>query len=180
MVLLIGILVSATALFCALTNSFALTNVMLGAGLSAALMWLFRKQISPKPLAPIGLSFHLLLFAPVLIYYLLVDIIAGTIKVALITLRIKPLVKPGIVKIPLKAHSPYGVGPVGFFITLSPGSVLLTIDWDERQMLVHAIDASNPDQIRRDAEKYYRLWEYGPYRPTSHEPAPEEGDGANA
>jgi hypothetical protein len=52
---------------------------------------------------------------------------------------------------------------VGYFITLSPGSFLVDVDWDAGEMLVHVIDASDPEAVRRDAEKYYRLWEYGPY-----------------
>lgn len=165
MILLIGILAVSTAIFCAMVGEFVWQNIVVGAVISLGLMYAFRRQITPRPLAPMGLSLHLLVYTPVLFYYLLIDILKGTWLVLTTTLGLRPLTNPGIVKLPLGAHSIYGVGPVGFFITLSPGSFLVDIDFDERVMLVHVLDGSNPDAVRRDAEKYYRLWEYGPYKP---------------
>jgi hypothetical protein len=52
---------------------------------------------------------------------------------------------------------------------------MVDIDWDERVMLVHVIDASDPDAVRKDAEKYYRLWEYGTYIPQPLKESDEEG-----
>jgi multisubunit Na+/H+ antiporter MnhE subunit len=99
----------------------------------------------------------------------LVDIVKGTWLVASIVVGIRPLTHPGIVKIPLGNHSPAGVGIVGLLVTISPGSFMVDIDWDERVMLVHYMDARNPAQLRADVEKYYRLWEYG-----MHLPEPDE------
>jgi multisubunit Na+/H+ antiporter MnhE subunit len=39
--------------------------------------------------------------------------------------------------------------------TLSPGSVLVDIDWQRRDMLLHVIDASDPDAVRADLERFY-------------------------
>jgi multisubunit Na+/H+ antiporter MnhE subunit len=111
------------------------------------------------------MALHILLYSPVLFWYLLIDILKGTYQILTITIGLRPLVQPGIVKIPIGAHTPTGVGPVGFFVTMSPGTFLVDIDWEEGVMLVHAIDATDPDAVRRDAEKYYRLWEYGAYAP---------------
>lgn len=166
MILLVGVYVASTAVFCAVVGDFTWQNILVGSLVSIAIMLIFRGQITPRPLAPVGLSMHLLLYAPVLAYYLFVDILKGTWQVVATTIGIRPLRSPGIVKIPIATHSPYGVGPVGFFITLSPGSFLVDVDWDNREMLVHVLDGSDPEAIRRDAEKYYRLWEYGEYQPT--------------
>lgn len=162
MIILLAILTSSTAVFCMVIGSFAWQNVVLGGALSATLMLVFRNQVAPRPLPPVGLSLHILLYAPVLAYYLLVDIIRGTWLVTRVTLGLEPLRRPGIIKYPLPVESHYGAGPVGYFITLSPGSFLVDIDWEERVLLVHVLDASDPDALRRDAEKYYRLWEYAP------------------
>lgn len=165
MILLLGMLLSTAAIFCMTVGEFSWQNVVVGLTIGGALIVLFRRHVIPRPLPPAGLSSHLILYFPVLAWFLLIDIIKGTWLVTTITLGIRPLESPGIVKIPLGNHSPYGIGPVGYFVTLSPGTFLVDIDWDQRVMLVHSIDASNPDQVRRDAEKYYRLWEYGEFIP---------------
>jgi|GEM_PF-1660369 len=165
MILILGILISSVAIFSLMTADFSGQNLMVGLVLSTVLLWVFRRQVIPRPLPRTDFSFHLLVYAPVLFWYLFIDILKGTWIVSLTTLGLRPLRKPGIVKFPIGAHSPYGVGPVGYFITLSPGSFMVDVDWENREMLVHVIDASDPDALRRDAEKYYRLWEFGHYKP---------------
>lgn len=165
MIVLTGILASSTLVFGLMTADFGWQNLLVGFIISAVLLWTFRKQVLPGPLPRAGFSFHLLLYAPVLVWYLLIDILKGTWIVTLTTLGLRPLRQPGIVTLPIGGHSRYGVGPVGFFVTLSPGSFMVEIDWEAQEMLVHVIDASDPGAVRRDAEKYYRLWEYGPNSP---------------
>ena len=176
MILIIGILASSVFLFGLMTADFSWQNMVLGFAISVALLWGFRKQVIPRPLPPSGFALHLVIYAPVLFWYLFIDILKGTWAVTLTTLGIRPLRKPGIVTLPLGQHSPYGIGPVGYFITLSPGSFLVEVDWDAREMLVHVIDASNPEAVHRDAEKYYRLWEYGVYIPKELPGSDQEED----
>lgn len=162
MILLLATFVSSVAIFCMMVGDFGWQNILVGSGITAVLMHIFRAQIVPRPLPPVGLSMHLLLYSPVLFYYLFIDIMKGTWQVVKVSLGIEPLRRPGIIKYPIPTKSPYGAGPVGYFITLSPGSFLVDIDWEENVLLVHVLDASDPDALRRDAEKYYRLWEYAP------------------
>lgn len=165
MILIIGLIVASSAIFTLIVSDFSWENIVVAVTLSTALLVIFRRHALPRSLPPNGLALHLLIYSPVLIWYLFIDILKGTYQIITITLGLRPLVQPGIVKLPIGAHSPSGVGPVGFFVTLSPGSFLVDVDWDERVMLVHVIDASDPDEVRKDAEKYYRLWEYGTYLP---------------
>lgn len=165
MILMFGIWAASATIFCMIIGSFAWQTVAVGGVISLVVMWMFHQQITPKPIPPAGLSLHILVYLPVLVWYLFIDILKGTWQVVMTTLGVRPLSHPGIIRIPLATHSPYGVGPVGFFITLSPGSFMVDVDWEEKVMLVHVLDASDPEAIRRDAEKYYRLWEYGRYKP---------------
>jgi multicomponent Na+:H+ antiporter subunit E len=174
-ILVLAILFSSAAIFCMMVTDFSWENILVALALSGALMFMFRRQILPRPLPSTGLSLHLIIYAPVLFWYLFIDILKGTYQIITITLGVRPLRKPGIVKIPIGAHSAYGVGPVGYFITLSPGSFMVDIDWEEKMMLVHVVDASDPEAIRRDAEKYYRLWEY--QHASAGEPADTNGEG---
>lgn len=167
MILIVGILLSSTLIFALMTADLTWQNLVVGFVISLGLLWILRRQILPRPLPPNGFAWHLIIYAPVLLWYLFVDILKGTWTVSLTTLGLRPLRKPGIVKFPIGAHSPYGVGPVGYFITLSPGSFMVDVDWDAGEMLVHVIDASDPEGLRRDAEKYYRLWEFGRFKPVT-------------
>jgi multisubunit Na+/H+ antiporter MnhE subunit len=175
MILALSIVISSAIVFCLIVTDFSWQNIVLALAISSALTYIFRKQVLPRKLPPVGLSLHIIIYSPVLAWYLFIDILKGTYQIVSITLGLRPLVKPGIVKIPIGAHSAYGVGPVGYFITLSPGSFMVDIDWDERVMLVHVIDASDPNAVRKDAEKYYRLWEYGTYIPEPLKESDEEG-----
>ena len=166
MMLLLGILLSSTVIFALTIGDLGWQNLLLGLVVSLACMVLFRQQLVPRPLPPNELALHLLLVSPRFFWYLLVDILEGTWRVAMITLGLRPLARPGIVRLPLGVHSPYGLGPVGYFLTLSPGSFMVDIDWDRREMLVHVVDASDPEAVRASAEKYYRLWEFGRFAPT--------------
>lgn len=178
MILLIGIFISTVSIFCMVIGDFGWQNLIVGALLTAGVMAIFRKQIMPEPLPPIALSMHLIIYAPVLLYFLLVDILKGTWQVVRTTLGIDPLRHPGIIKISFQGYSDYGVGPIGYFITLSPGSFMVDIDWEERVMLIHVLDATDPDAVRRDAERYLRLWAYiPPKRDIEPElPTPPEDD----
>ena len=162
MILLLGVFAASVSVFCLVIGDFGWQNLLLGAGIVMPVMYVFRRQITPDPLPPPGLSLHLLVYAPVLLYYLFIDILGGSWQVIRVTLGMSPLRHPGIVRVSFKDFSAYGVGPIGFFITLSPGSFLVDVDWDKQVMLIHVLDASDPDAVRRNAERYLRLWAYEP------------------
>jgi multisubunit Na+/H+ antiporter MnhE subunit len=159
------ITLSLTLIYALALASFAPQDLMVGVLLSVGFVLIYRKTLFPESLPKGEYVLHILLFMPKFLGMLAWDIVKGTWQVTTFVIGLRELDHPGIVKIPLGNHSPPGTGIVGLFITLSPGSFLVDIDWEERVMLVHVIDASNPDTIREDAEKYYRLWEYGTHLP---------------
>lgn len=173
MMLVIGTIIVSTIVFGLMTADMSWQNILVGFGLSSGVLLLFRKEALPKPLPPTGFATQVILTSPLLAWYLLIDIIKGTWMVLTTTLGLRPLRQPGIVKMSIAQYSPYGVGPVGYFITLSPGSFMVDVDWEAREMLVHVLDASDPDQVRADAEKYYRLWAR---KETTQRPEDQGGD----
>lgn len=84
------------------------------------------------------------------------DVAVGTWEVALVTLHLRPLHNPGIVAIPIGERSPVGVSVTALVMTLSPGEFLVEVDWERKVMLMHVIDATNPEDIRRSHEEFYR------------------------
>ncbi len=178
MTFLTVIILGLTLVYALVLASFAPQDLLMGAFLATSLVWIYRRTLFPKSLPEGEYVLHILAFMPKFLGMLVWDILKGTWQVTTFVVGLKALDHPGIVKIPLGNHSRAGTGIVGLFVTLSPGSFLVDIDWEERVMLVHVIDASNPDTTREDAEKYYRLWEYGTHIPNALED-PAERAGAS-
>lgn len=83
------------------------------------------------------------------------EILIGSVRVALIVLGVRKLEHPGIVAVPIGERSRLGVVVTGVTTTLAPGSIVLDVDWDRRMILVHVIDASDPDRVRADMQRLY-------------------------
>jgi multisubunit Na+/H+ antiporter MnhE subunit len=66
---------------------------------------------------------------------------------------------PGIVPIPIAERTPLGVTITSLVTTLSPGTFLVDVDEADRSMLMHVIDASNPDAVREEYEVFYRRYQ---------------------
>lgn len=169
MIFLVVITLGLTLLYALTLASFAPQDLLMGMLLSIGFVWIYRRTLFPGKLPDGPYVLHILAFAPKFLVMLVWDIIRGTWQVTTFVIGLKALDHPGIVTIPLGNHSRAGTGIVGLFVTLSPGSFLVDIDWEGRVMLVHVIDASDPDATREDAEKYYRLWEYGTHIPDAPE-----------
>ncbi|MBA2375274.1 MAG: Na+/H+ antiporter subunit E, partial [Rubrobacter sp.] len=43
--------------------------------------------------------------------------------------------------------------------TLSPGTYLVEVDWERGVWLIHALDASDPDEVRRDRHEFYERYQ---------------------
>jgi multisubunit Na+/H+ antiporter MnhE subunit len=125
--------------------------------LSGVLVYAFRSFVfggQPDPLT--GLTGRAVAFFP-FVMAVVWDVLKGTWEVALITLHIKPLVEPGVVKLPVGERTPNGVAVLGLVTTLSPGAFL--IETNREFMLIHVIDASDPDAFREDREDFYRRYQ---------------------
>jgi len=85
----------------------------------------------------------------------LADIVQGTWDVALRVLHLRRLERPGVVRIPIGERSEHGVAVAALATTLSPGSVLIDVDWERGDLLLHVIDASEPDQVRERLQRFY-------------------------
>ena len=137
--------------------SFHPWDLFFGAVFSGALVYAFRSFVfggQPSPLA--GLAERAAAFLPFVVVVVW-DVLKGTWEVALITLHIKPLVEPGVVKLPVGERTPTGVAVLGVVTTLSPGAFL--IEANDEFMLIHVIDASDPDAFREDRENFYQRYQ---------------------
>jgi multicomponent Na+:H+ antiporter subunit E len=77
--------------------------------------------------------------------------------VALVTLHLRPLRSTGVVKVPVGERTPTGVAVSALVTTLSPGAFL--IEANEEFMMLHLIDASDPDAVREKHEDFYQRYQ---------------------
>lgn len=147
-----------TFVYALVLGSFAPADLAMGVGISGALVFLTRRlTFREKPSSP-DLLRRFIYFWPFLVAEIW-NIVTGTWSVALITLHIRPLVSPGIVAVPIGDRTPAGVAISAMATTLSPGTFLVDVDWENDVMLIHAIDASDPDEVRKEHQEFYRKWQ---------------------
>lgn len=134
-------------------------DLAFGALFGGVLLWSSRRFVFADggrpggPLPPRLLAF--VPFAAAVVW----AILKGTWDVALVVLHVRPLVHPGIVAVPIGERSRLGVVVATLETSLSPGSVLVDIDWERRIMLIHFIDASDPDKIRAEQHRFYERYQ---------------------
>jgi multisubunit Na+/H+ antiporter MnhE subunit len=87
------------------------------------------------------------------------EIITGTWRVALVVLHLRSLASPGIVAVPLGERTRHGAAVSGLLLSIAPGEYLVDIDWERGVMLVHVIDASDPDEIRERMLQNYNRYQ---------------------
>lgn len=127
------------------------TGVLLGTVLVILLG--SRLRLAPEPGAVTSAQ-RVVWFAP-FVAAVLADILQGTWDVALRVLHLRHVARPGVVRIPIGERTAHGVGVSALATTLSPGTVLIDVDWDRGDLLLHVIDASDPDQVRERLQRFY-------------------------
>ncbi len=155
-ILLLAILTSTYALTVA---SFAWEDLVLGFGLSVTLLVTFRRSMLPDRLQHPATTIKAVVMLPVYVVRVIWSIITGTITVTMYVLGLRGLEHPGIVAVPIGDRSAGGVAVTSLALTLSPGSFLVDVDWDERLMFVHVIDASDPDAVREELQTMYERYQ---------------------
>jgi multisubunit Na+/H+ antiporter MnhE subunit len=134
-------------------------DVLLGALLGTGLLFSFRHFLfSGESLPPPTLLRRMVMFIPYA-GVVVADIIAGTWQVALVVLHIRPLSHPGIVAVPIGERSSLGVAVTGMASTLSPGSFLVDVEWEQGVMLFHVLDASDADAVRQGYQRLYERFQ---------------------
>jgi len=147
-----------TVVFCLALASFAPWDMVIGALLGSLVLAVFHGAVPAIP-GPAedrlpswpSRAIRFFPFAGITVW----EILIGSVRVALIVMGVRKLEHPGIVAVPIGDRSKFGVMVTGITTSLSPGSIVLDVDWDRNLMLVHVIDASDPDQIRSDMQELY-------------------------
>jgi len=96
---------------------------------------------------------------PAAIEYVLIviwDIIKSNITVAMIVLlRPRAGLRPAWITVPVELTSPEAITVLAGTITMTPGTVTADIAADGRALLIHCLDAPDPDAVRDDIKARY-------------------------
>jgi multicomponent K+:H+ antiporter subunit E len=84
------------------------------------------------------------------------DICVANVQVAIIILfKTNANTKPAWITIPLELRTPEAITVLAGTITMTPGTVSSDLSADGRSLLVHCLDAPDPDAVRDDIKARY-------------------------
>lgn len=84
------------------------------------------------------------------------DIMVANVQVAMIILtRRNSNLRPAWIVVPLDLRSPEAITVLAGTITLTPGTVSADMSSDGRSLLIHALDAPDPDAVRDEIKQRY-------------------------
>jgi len=136
--------------WCLLSQAFTLGTVVFGTILGIILPFVTAAFWPDRP--KISNPFKLLVYVVIVIYDI---IVANVVVAAIILFKSNAARRPAWVPIPLELKSPEAITVLAGTITLTPGTVSVDLSEDGRSLLVHALDAPDPDGVRDDIKSRY-------------------------
>ncbi len=127
------------------------TGIVVGVVLTAV----FAGRLEEAPRGPVPPLAQRVIGLPAFVWAVLVETAVGTWDVALRVIGVRSVAHPGVVRVPIGERSERGVAVTTLTTTLSPGSVVLDVDWEAGDMLFHIMDASDPDAFRAHMQRFY-------------------------
>ena len=156
----VAALVALTLVYALALGSFHPLDLLIGAGLSATLLFASRRFAFGTATRQDGLTLlgRVVAFVP-FAAAVFREILVGNWEVTLVTLRLRPLVRPGIVAVPVGDRTPTGVAVWAVVTGLPPGSFFVDVDRERGVVLIHLLDARDPEAYRRSQEDFYRRYQ---------------------
>lgn len=140
--LLINILLALS--WAAVSGSFTFLSLLFGFVLGAIALSFIRAEIGS-----LNYFVRIRRIASLTMLFLY-ELVLSSVKVAMTVLSPRLDVEPGIVAYPLKVDRDFEITLLANLVTLTPGTMSVDISEDRRLLYIHALDASDPDQLRRD------------------------------
>lgn len=100
-----------------------------------------------------------LIAAPALVLAVAKEITVGTWIVAQFSLGLREVKDEGVVLIELDGISREGVALWAFITTISPGEIVVEADAERGRLLIHTLDASDPEAIRAHHRHIYERYQ---------------------
>lgn len=131
-----------TLVWAAVTGTFTLANLLLGAAIAGAAMLLIRDRIErPHFLRRLRLALSLALL---FLYELALS--AGRVALLVMAPDLRKRLAPGIFAYPLTVTSDAEITLLANLITLTPGTLSVDVSEDRRTLYVHALELRDKDE----------------------------------
>lgn len=136
--------------WCLLVNEVKLGTVVFGIILGLLIPIITAAYWPDRP--PVAKPLKMLSYLVLVVW----DILVANVAVAMIVLfKSNKNMRPNWVVIPLDLRSPEAITMLAGTITLTPGTVSADLSEDGKALLVHALDADDPDAVRDDIKQRY-------------------------
>lgn len=144
------------ALYLGVLGSVALADVAMALAVGALLALAFT---SGGELRGVREALRRLVFLPLFFIGVALEVLRGAARMALVVLGVRDWRRQGVIDVVLGARSSVGISVSALVTGLSPSSVVVDIDYAEGVMLVHVIDASDPDAVQRGLRRFYERFQ---------------------
>ena len=104
-----------------------------------------------KDLPPVRHTFAALRLVALVTY----DIVLANIVVARLVLGPTARLQPVFVQVPLTITQPMSISLLASIITMTPGTVSSDLSQDNKVLIVHALDCSDPEALVADIQQRY-------------------------
>jgi multicomponent K+:H+ antiporter subunit E len=104
-----------------------------------------------KDLPPVRHAFAALRLVALVTY----DIVLANIAVARLILGPTARLQPVFVQVPLTLTQPMSISLLASIITMTPGTVSSELSQDNKVLIVHALDCSDPEALVADIQQRY-------------------------
>lgn len=152
-------LVFLTLIYAFVLASFHPWDLVMGAVFSGTFLYVFRGFLFGGGPGPSPGFLGKLAALPLFLAASVWDVVKGTVDVALVVLHVRPLESPGIIRVPIEDRSPTGLAVSATETTLSPGTYLVDVDPERGVWLIHALDAADPEAVRKDRHEFYERYQ---------------------
>jgi multicomponent Na+:H+ antiporter subunit E len=78
------------------------------------------------------------------------ELLVSSYRVAIDVAKPLPLMRPGVIGIPLDAETDLEITMLANIISLTPGTLSLDVSKDRKTLYIHAMYVINPDDLRRE------------------------------
>ena len=134
----------------ALLGHLSITGFLAGFVLGFFALWLLRPFFMPH-----SRYFKTLPRASYYVLYVLWSLLVSSIRVAIVILSPRPKIDPGIVAVPLTVKSDGAIFVLANSITLTPGTLSLSVYEDKKTLFVHGMFIGDVADFRKDIHESF-------------------------
>lgn len=148
-----------TAIYLLVVGSLKPEDWVVGAVLAMLLYAAGRRLLVFEPLVKPPSLWRRLVYTPVFTVAVTGEVLAGTWRVALLTLGLRPARQPRIVAVPIAGRSQIGIAVSGLVHTLTPSSYLVDVDWERKVILFQILDGADPEAACARLQHFYQRYQ---------------------